>query len=259
MTNQEKITPTYLILPLFCLVVLLQTGRKPSAHVWASLWESIQLKPWVSTKKTVLCYGVPSQLNRWVLSTCYLTPRASLGLAMWCHNTWLLWFGWLKVWQNLTQTFQTTYGHLPIPYHTLTLQIRSSAPNLSPLTNLRWALKCDNQAKGALPWYVPATYPIKSKPDALCSSYRMPGPSSKLSQLQGSTKPSLQKIAESYKVLLADPSLVQSFPLDEWTSVVELPCLHNLHFQVVSEGLFAKLITPWSVGPSLSQFHHLLQ
>ena len=40
-----------------------------------------------------------------------------------------------------------------------------------------------------------------------------------------------------------DPNLIQSFPTNEWMSLDELPCLHALHFHVVSEGLFAKLIT----------------
>ena len=51
------------------------------------------------------CYRFLSQLNRWVLSTCSLTPRLSLGLAMWHDNTWPWRFGWLKVQQNLTQNF----------------------------------------------------------------------------------------------------------------------------------------------------------
>ena len=47
-----------------------------------------------------------------------------------------------------------------------------------------------------------------------------------------------------YEDLLADPSLVSTFPVDEWSFVNELPCLSALCFRVVVEGAFAKLVTP---------------
>ena len=119
------------------------------------------------------------------------------------------------------------------------------SPNLYPLTNPRWALKCYNQTRGALPpRYFHATNLTKSKPDALLSSYRMSWPLSQLPQPQGSTQPPQLKIAEYYDELLADPSLVPSFPADEWTSINKLPCLLTLHFWVVLKGLFTKLVTP---------------
>ena len=87
------------------------------------------------------------------------------------------------------------------------------------------------------PRHFHATYPIKSKPDALHSFYRM-------SQLPSHCP----KIAGCYQELLADPSLVSTFPVDEWMSINELPCLSALDFTVVWEELVAKLVTPkvWS-------------
>ena len=86
--------------------------------------------------------------------------------------------------------------------------------------------------------YSHAIYLIKSKPDTLHSSYRMSWPSSYLPWPQGSTQPPQLKVAECLDEHLADPRLVPSFPVDEWMSVNELPCLCTLHFWVVSEGLF---------------------
>ena len=64
---------------------------------------------------------------------CLLVPWSLDHLTLDLINTWLLRFRQLKVWQNLTQHFQTTYGHLPILHYTLTLQIKWSVPNLYPL------------------------------------------------------------------------------------------------------------------------------
>ena len=38
--------------------------------------------------------------------------------------------------------------------------------------------------------------------------------------------------------------MLQIFPADEWMSIDALPFLGTLHFCVVLEGLFAKLISP---------------
>ena len=51
-------------------------------------------------------------------------------------------------------------------------------------------------------------------------------------------------ISGCYDELLADPTLLQSCPEDGWMSIHELPYLGALHFCVVSEGLFAWLISP---------------
>ena len=113
-------------------------------------------------------YGFPSQHNRWVLSTCSLTPRASLGLATWHDSTSLLRFGQLKVWQNLTQNFQTTYRHLPIPHYAFMPWIRQLAPNLYPLLNLRQALRCNSQTRGALTQVFPCY--LSDQKQSWCSS-----------------------------------------------------------------------------------------
>ena len=52
------------------------------------------------------------------------------------------------------------------------------------------------------------------------------------------------EIAECHEELLADPSLVSTFPVDGWMSINELPCLIAIHFRVVSEGPFTKLVMP---------------
>ena len=51
-----------------------------------------------------------------------------------------------------------------------------------------------------------------------------------------------------------DTNLIQWFPENEGTSINELPCLHALHFCVVSEGLFAKLIYPEVWGQARVDF-----
>ena len=62
------------------------------------------------------------------------------------------------------------------------------------------------------------------------------------------------RILECYDELLVDPALLQSFPMDEWTSINKLPCLSALHFRVVSEGLFSSLISPELLGQTRANF-----
>ena len=51
-------------------------------------------------------------------------------------------------------------------------------------------------------------------------------------------------ISKCYEEILADPSLHQLFPEDEWRSICELPFLGHLQFWVVSERLFTHLTSP---------------
>ena len=50
-------------------------------------------------------------------------------------------------------------------------------------------------------------------------------------------------ISGCYDELLVDPSLLQSFSEDEWTSIHELPHLGGLHFCIVLVQLFSKLVS----------------
>ena len=95
------------------------------------------------------------------------------------------------------------------------------------------------------PRYFYTIYPIKSKPNAFYSSYRM----SQLSQLM---------ISGCYDEHLADLSLLQSFSEDEWMSVHELPIWGTLFFYIVSEDHFSWAGFHGAVGPGWSQVHYQL-
>ena len=82
----------------------------------------------------------------------------------------------------------------------------------------------------------------------------MPQPPFQPTQPQDSTQPPQLKIADSYDKLLADPSLVPSFPVNKWTSINKLLCLHVLHFWVGIGGLFTKLVTPNVCGQARVDF-----
>ena len=113
-----------------------------------------------------------------------------------------------------------------------------------PIKNQRWTPKSNNHIRGLPPRYFHTIYLIKSKPNALYSSYRM-------SQLP--SQPQLM-ISGCYDELLVDPTLLQMFPEDEWTSIHKLPYLGALHCHVVSEGLFNQLISPELWGQARVDF-----
>ena len=51
-------------------------------------------------------------------------------------------------------------------------------------------------------------------------------------------------ISKCYEEILVDPSLLQLFPEEEWRSICKLPFLGTVQFWVVSERLFACLMSP---------------
>ena len=163
---------------------------------------------------------------------------------MWCNKTYLLRFRQLKVQQNLTQKSWTTYEHLLVLHFILPQWIRLSAQDplisISTHQNLRPYDNPQNMITN------PRNTPlgISKLPDALCTSYMM-------SQLPSQP---WTKISECYHKLLADPTLIWSFPIDEWMSVEEHLCLGILHFQVVLEGLFTRLISPVVRGQARVKF-----
>ena len=81
---------------------------------------------------------------------------------------------------------------------------------------------------GHTPTYFHTVYPLKAN---LMSSTLLIG-------CQNNQLTVSQWFLISYKELMADPSLVQSFLEDEWMSVHGLPYLHAIHFYIVSERLF---------------------
>ena len=51
-------------------------------------------------------------------------------------------------------------------------------------------------------------------------------------------------IASCYEEIIKDPSLLQLFPLEKYSSVCEFPCLGALWFRLISEGFFTCICSP---------------